>query len=42
VGKIVVLGATGTLGLPICRHLSSQGYDIVAVGHSSKKRTGLF
>lgn len=35
-GKIVVLGATGTLGLPICRHLKEQGYDVLAVGHSTK------
>ncbi len=32
-GKIIVLGATGTLGLPICRHLNEQGYDVLAVGH---------
>ena len=23
-GKIVVLGATGTLGLPVCRHLKEK------------------
>ena len=34
-GKVIVLGATGTLGLPICRHLHSLGYDVLAVGHSS-------
>ena len=34
-GKIVVLGATGTLGLPVCRHLKEKGYDVLAVGHSS-------
>ena len=35
-GKIVVLGATGTLGLPICRYLKDKGYDVFAVGHSLK------
>ena len=35
-GKIIVLGATGTLGLPICRHLKEQGYDVLAVGHSNR------
>ncbi|MDU6437973.1 MAG: NAD(P)-dependent oxidoreductase [Lachnospiraceae bacterium] len=35
-GKIIVLGATGTLGLPICRHLKEQGYDVLAIGHSSR------
>lgn len=34
-GKIVVLGATGTLGLPMCRFLKEKGYDVLAVGHSS-------
>ena len=33
-GKIVVLGATGTLGLPICRYLKENGYDVLAVGHT--------
>ena len=32
-GKIIVLGATGTLGLPICRFLKEKGYDVLAVGH---------
>lgn len=35
-GKIVVLGATGTLGLPICRYLKENNYDVLAVGHSTK------
>lgn len=37
-GKIIVLGATGTLGLPICRHLKKQGYDVLAIGHSLRGR----
>lgn len=35
-GKIIVFGATGTLGLPVCRHLKEKGYDVLAVGHKSK------
>ena len=35
-GKIIVLGATGTLGLPICRFLKEQNYDVLAIGHSSR------
>ena len=31
--NVVVLGATGTLGLPICRHLKEKGYNVFAVGH---------
>lgn len=34
-GKVIVLGATGTLGLPMCRFLKENGYDVLAVGHSS-------
>lgn len=34
-GKVIVLGATGTLGLPVCRFLKEKGFDILAVGHSS-------
>lgn len=34
-GKVIVLGATGTLGLPVCRFLKRQGFDVLAVGHSS-------
>lgn len=34
-GKIIVLGATGTLGLPICRHLKKNGYDVLALGHKN-------
>lgn len=37
-GKVVVMGATGVLGLPICRHLKNVGYDVVAVGHSQSKK----
>lgn len=32
--NIIVLGATGTLGLPICRHFRELGYNVFAVGHS--------
>ncbi|MBO6136266.1 MAG: NAD(P)-dependent oxidoreductase [Fibrobacter sp.] len=31
--KVVVLGATGTLGTNIAVYLKKQGYDVVAVGH---------
>ena len=31
---VVVLGATGTLGLPICRYLNDKGCQVFAVGHS--------
>lgn len=31
--KIIVFGATGTLGAPICMHLKKCGYDVIAVGH---------
>lgn len=31
--KVVVFGATGTLGAPIAIHLSEIGFDVVAVGH---------
>lgn len=37
-GKIIVMGATGVLGLSICRHLKSKGYDVVAVGHNQNKQ----
>lgn len=37
-GKIIVLGATGTLGLPVCRFLKENGFDVLAVGHSSNGR----
>ena len=33
--KVVVLGATGTLGLPTCRYLKENGYEVIAAGHSS-------
>ena len=32
--RVVVLGATGTLGLPICRYLNDKGCQVFAVGHS--------
>lgn len=34
--RVVVFGAAGTLGLPICRHLKEQGYDVFAVGHTNR------
>lgn len=37
--NIVVLGATGTLGLPICRHLKEQGNNVWAVGHSGNAKS---
>ena len=39
--KIIVFGATGTLGAPIALHLSKAGYDIIAVGHR-KEDNGFF
>lgn len=30
---IIVFGATGTLGAPICLHLKEKGYNVIAVGH---------
>ena len=30
--KVVVLGATGTLGAPIAIHLKKCGYDVIAAG----------
>ena len=33
--KVIVLGATGTLGTNIAVHLKNIGYDVVAVGHRS-------
>lgn len=36
--RVVVLGATGTLGLPICRHLKEKGYEVIAVGHNGAGR----
>lgn len=41
-GKIVVLGATGTLGLPICRYLKERGYDVIAIGHSARGKNLFF
>lgn len=31
--KVIVLGATGSLGTHISTYLKSIGYDVVAVGH---------
>ena len=39
--KVIVFGATGTLGAPICIHLKKQGYNVVAVGHR-KSDNGFF
>ena len=36
--NVVVLGATGTLGLPIARYLHDHGYHVWAVGHSENGR----
>ena len=36
--RIVVLGATGTLGIPLCRYLQENGYEVFAVGHSEKSK----
>lgn len=39
--KVVVFGATGTLGAPISMHLKGLGYDVTAVGHR-KSDNGFF
>lgn len=39
--KVIVFGATGTLGANIAVHLKQQGYDVVAVGHR-KNDNGFF
>ena len=39
--RVVVLGATGTLGAPIAIHLSKCGYEVIAVGHR-KSDNGFF
>lgn len=39
--KVIVFGATGTLGANIAVHLKKQGYDVVAVGHR-KSDNGFF
>jgi UDP-glucose 4-epimerase len=39
--RVVVLGATGSLGAHICVHLKKCGYDVLAVGHS-KNDNGFF
>ena len=31
--RVVVFGATGTLGAPVALHLKNAGYDVTAVGH---------
>jgi len=31
--KVIIFGATGTLGAPITIHLHQIGYDVIAVGH---------
>lgn len=37
--RVVVLGATGTLGLPITRHFQERGYDVIAVGHRNGSKS---
>lgn len=39
--RIIVFGATGTLGAPITIHLSKIGYEVIAVGHR-KNDNGFF
>ena len=39
--KIIVFGATGTLGANIATHLTKLGYEVVAVGHR-KNDNGFF
>lgn len=39
--KVIVFGATGTLGAPISLHLKKCGYEVVAVGHR-KSDNGFF
>lgn len=39
--RVIVFGATGTLGAPIALHLRKCGYDILAVGHR-KSDNGFF
>lgn len=36
--RIVVLGATGTLGLPTCRYLKENGYEVVAAENKIRAR----
>ncbi|MDG6881126.1 Putative NADH-flavin reductase [Phocoenobacter uteri] len=31
--KVIIFGATGTLGAPIALHLKKCGYEVIAVGH---------
>lgn len=39
--RVIVFGATGTLGAPIAIHLKKCGYDVLAVGHR-KSDNGFF
>lgn len=39
--RVIVFGATGTLGAPITLHLKKCGYDVIAVGHR-KSDNGFF
>lgn len=39
--RVIVFGATGSLGAYICIHLKRHGYDVLAVGHS-KPDNGFF
>ena len=39
--KVIVFGATGTLGAHITTHLQQKGYQVYAVGHR-KSDNGFF
>ena len=39
--KVIIFGATGSLGAHICTHLHRLGYDVIAVGHR-KNDNGFF
>lgn len=32
-GKVVILGATGSIGVYTALTLKNEGYDVIAVGH---------
>ena len=36
--KVIVFGATGTLGAHITTHLQQKGYQVYAVGHRKSKQ----
>ena len=39
--KVLVFGATGTVGAYTCIYLKERGYDVIAVGHR-KDDNGFF